>query len=106
MTARLPLMPTNAREGPPTRLRRAAAELTPEAIEQIAQRVAALLQQGPVDSEPTAATSAQLVSASELAQRLGVTRAWVYDHARELGAIQLGGGPRPRLRFDPGVAAD
>ena len=32
-----------------------------------------------------------------------VTRGWVYAHADELGAIRLGDGPRPRLRFDPPV---
>jgi hypothetical protein len=29
----------------------------------------------------------------------------VYEHAHELGAITLGDGPRPRLRFDPAIAA-
>ena len=32
-----------------------------------------------------------------------VARGWVYAHADELGAIRLGDGPRPRLRFDPAV---
>jgi hypothetical protein len=86
------------------RMRRAAVELTPEAVEQIAQRVAQLLRHQPIDSDPVVAKSS-LVSAVELAQQLGVTRAWVYEHARELGAIRLGEGPRPRLRFDPDVAA-
>jgi hypothetical protein len=43
----------------------------------------------------------QLVDAAALAQMLGVTRGWVYEHATELGAIRLGAGARPRLRFDP-----
>lgn len=43
---------------------------------------------------------AGLLTASELARRLGVSRSWVYQHARELGAITLGDGPRARLRFD------
>jgi len=42
----------------------------------------------------------RLLNASEVAERCGVTRGWVYDHAGELGALRLGGGPRPRLRFD------
>jgi hypothetical protein len=45
--------------------------------------------------------AAGLIDASEVARRYGVDRAWVYDHARELGAIRLGSGRRPRLRFDP-----
>jgi hypothetical protein len=43
----------------------------------------------------------QLVDAAAVAQMLGVTRGWVYEHAGELGAIRLGTGTRPRLRFDP-----
>lgn len=43
----------------------------------------------------------QLVSAGEVAMRLGVSRGWVYAHAGELGALRLGSGQRPRLRFDP-----
>jgi hypothetical protein len=32
--------------------------------------------------------------------RFGVSPDFVYAHARELGAIRLGEGPRARLRFD------
>ena len=41
-----------------------------------------------------------LVDAAALARHLGVARSFVYDHADRLGAIRLGDGPRPRLRFD------
>jgi hypothetical protein len=44
-----------------------------------------------------------LLTASEVAEAFHVTRGWVYAHADELGAIRLGDGPRPRLRFDPAV---
>jgi predicted DNA-binding transcriptional regulator AlpA len=84
------------------RVRRAAAELTPEAIEQIAQRVAELLGRGQVGHPPD---SPRLLEASQLAHRLGVSREWVYEHATELGAITIGDGPKPRLRFDPEMAA-
>lgn len=50
-------------------------------------------------SEP--ASPKQWLDASEMAQRMGVTREWVYEHARELGAVRIGQGPRPRLRFPP-----
>jgi len=40
------------------------------------------------------------VDAATLAHRLNVSRAFVYEHAGELGAIPLGTGSRPRLRFD------
>ena len=47
----------------------------------------------------------ELVDAAELARRLGIERAWVYSHAIELGAVKLGDGKKPRLRFDPEIAA-
>jgi len=90
------------------RARHAAAELTPDAIEQVAQRVAQLLrhEQSPPAHAPVEAHSpAHLLTAEQLARHLALNRAWVYEHATELGAIQLGNGPRPRLRFDAQLAA-
>ena len=49
------------------------------------------------------AEPARLLTAAEVAARLSVARGWVYEHARELGVVRLGDGPRPRLRFDPAV---
>jgi hypothetical protein len=43
----------------------------------------------------------RLVDAATLARLLGVSRATVYARAEELGAIRMGDGKRPRLRFDP-----
>jgi hypothetical protein len=40
------------------------------------------------------------MDAAQLARHLGLTRAWVYQHADELGAVRIGNGPRARLRFD------
>jgi hypothetical protein len=31
---------------------------------------------------------------------------FVYQHANELGCIRLGGGRRPRLRFDPRIVRE
>ncbi len=42
-----------------------------------------------------------LVDAATIAHRFGVTRSWCCDHANELGAIRIGAGAKPRLRFDP-----
>ena len=78
----------------PGRARRVAPELTSDAIEQIAQRVAELLE------ERRGFSGEGLVDAGELARQLGVTRAWVYQHASELGGVRIGSGPRARLRFD------
>jgi hypothetical protein len=73
-------------------------ELTADAIEQIATRVVELLREDTDERDRHRAGG--LVDATQLAQRLGVRREWVYEHANELGAITLGSGTRPRLRFD------
>jgi hypothetical protein len=64
-----------------------------EDIELIAARVAERLS----GEMPTPA--ARLADARTVARELGVDRDWVYSHARELGAVRLG-GERGRLRFD------
>lgn len=87
---------------PPSRWKRArhvATELTGEAIEQIAQRVAQLLREP--RSVRESPVGVQLLTAAGVARRLGVSRDWVYEHANELGAVSLGDGVKPRLRFNP-----
>ena len=42
----------------------------------------------------------KLVDAAELAQVLGVSRAFVYEHSAEFAVVRLGSGPKARLRFD------
>jgi hypothetical protein len=69
--------------------------VTADEVEAVARQVAALL--------PASPGSPPLLTAEEVAARLGVERSWVYAHARELGVVRLGDGPRPRLRFDPAV---
>lgn len=68
------------------------------------------LQTAGADTDLTAAFATpgeppRLLTATELAERIGVSRSWVYEHARELGAVRLGPGPRARLRFDPVTVA-
>jgi hypothetical protein len=67
--------------------------LDPQTVDAIARRVVDLLRQ-------QERGAGDLVDATELARRLGVDRSWIYAHAIELGAVRLGKGPRPRLRFD------
>lgn len=86
------------------RARHAAAEIAPETIERIAQRVVQLMRHEPGAHDEGTIAARDLMDASQLARHLGLTRAWVYEHAQQLGAIQLGDGPRPRLRFDPQTA--
>jgi hypothetical protein len=52
------------------------------------------------------ASTPELVDVATIARRFGLSTAYVYDHAAELGAVRIGGGTRPRLRFDPSVVAE
>ncbi|MFN8131642.1 MAG: helix-turn-helix domain-containing protein [Solirubrobacteraceae bacterium] len=70
----------------------APVRLDAESVDAVARRVVELLAGGQ--------GSGRLVDAQAVAELLGVSRAWVYDHAGELGAVRLGEGARPRLRFD------
>ncbi len=97
--------PSRGSTGPLARARRAAQEITPDAIEQIAQRVAQLLRHEPGSIDDGPGKPPELMDAEQLAKRFGLTREWVYENAALLGAIPLSDGPRPRLRFDPEVAA-
>lgn len=76
--------------------RRIAVDLTPQAVEQVAGRVAQLL----AHQQQQATEMERLISAGELALHLGVTRAWVYKHRRLLGGHRIGGGPKAQWRFD------
>lgn len=75
--------------------------MAPESVEAIARRLADLLR-GTAETQPPR----RLISAAKVAEWWGVDRSWVYAHARELGALRLGGGRRPRLRFDPEEVAE
>ncbi|MDQ6807524.1 MAG: hypothetical protein M3065_21820 [Actinomycetota bacterium] len=74
------------------------SNLTPEfavLVEAIAERVVDIL-----SARAATPSRAGLLTASELAEELSVARGFVYDHAEELGAVRLGAGSKPRLRFD------
>jgi hypothetical protein len=96
---------TPDKPSPLSRVRHAAAEIAPETIERIAQRVVQLLRHEPDPIDDGPSKPPELMDAEQLARRFGLTRAWVYENAGKLGAIPLSDGPRPRLRFDPEVAA-
>lgn len=63
--------------------------------ELVADRLAARL------SEATRQTRApdHWLTAAEVAQRFGVTRSLIYAHARELGGVRVGDGPKAPWRF-------
>jgi hypothetical protein len=71
--------------------------LSAEDVEAIARRTVELLQA----ERPT---TFKLVGARELAEQLGVSLDFVYGHATQLGAVRLGGGLKPRIRFDVDTA--
>jgi hypothetical protein len=72
--------------------------LDPASVEAIARRVVELL----ADPWPLPA----LLSARDVAARLGVTEAWVRERADDFGGVRLADGQRPRLRFDPERVAE
>ena len=86
-----------------------AFELDPAVIEEIADRLSGaivarvieVLREEGLSSRASEATA--WLDAQEVAQRLGVSSEWVYEHADELGALRIGSGPRPRLRFPPQI---
>ena len=77
--------------------------LDPESVEEVATRVAELLAPR---FQPARAPHRRLLSAAEISEWWGVERSWVYEHTNRLGAIRLGTGRRPRLRFDPDIVAE
>jgi hypothetical protein len=74
--------------------RRVAVDLTPQAVEEVAVRVAAILRGRGTEQ------ASELLSAGELARRLRVERPWVYRHRHLLGGIRMGAGPKAPWRFE------
>ncbi|MGA8745096.1 MAG: hypothetical protein WB507_04445 [Solirubrobacterales bacterium] len=79
--------------------RHVAVDLTPQAVEQVAARLAQLLLRGE-RAQP------ELLSAGELARRLRVERPWVYRHRELLGGMRIGSGPKAPWRFDYEIAVE
>jgi hypothetical protein len=87
---------------------REAFELDPRLIDELAdrlsdaisERVLAVFREGGIQQ---ARTPMAWLDAQEIAQQLGVSRDWAYEHADELGASRIGTGTRPRLRFPPDI---
>lgn len=75
--------------------------LSEETVEALARRISEL-----VNVDPPEPPVRRLITAAEVARWCGVDRSWVYAHADELGAIRLGDGERPRLRFDSSQVGD
>jgi hypothetical protein len=71
--------------------------------DRIADRLAARLDARLDELSRSATDSGRdaLWTAQRVAAHYGVRVDFVYQHADELGCVRLGGGPCPRLRFDP-----
>lgn len=82
--------------------RQTALDLDGRIAQAIAAEVVALVR----DELGLRPSAEDWIDAQEVARRFRLSRAWVYAHARQLGAVPIGSGPRPRLRFDPRVVAD
>ena len=71
--------------------------ICPDDLERLADLVAVRVAEQLRDQPP--ARTSRLLTAAEVADMLGVSRDSVYGMADELGAVRIGSGPRPRLRF-------
>jgi hypothetical protein len=80
----------------PNASRAEPVSLDAASVEAVALRVVELLREDGFVAPP----AGRLVTAAELAARLGVERSWVYEHQERLGVRRLGDGSRARLRFD------
>jgi hypothetical protein len=77
-------------------------------IDAVARRVVELLESRDITAESRTApppADRAFLTVAEVAERYRVSRAWVYAHQRQLGALRMGTGPRAHLRFDPAVVA-
>jgi hypothetical protein len=90
-------MNTNSRPGDSgrTEVQALVDDIDPELVEAIARRVVELLK-----PELGAGERDRLATAEEIAREFRVERDWVYANADALGALRLGDGQKPRLRFD------
>jgi len=70
-----------------------------EFAEAVARRVVELLADQPSSPAPPASTGPRLLTARQVADRLGRSTDWVRSHRVELGQVP-GVGARPRLLFD------
>jgi hypothetical protein len=92
---------TTRRSGLGAMARQVAVDLTPQAVEQVAARVATLLRRQQEQSAETIGNEQQgFLNVAQLARHFGLNPAWVYEHADELGAMRTGDGPKARIRFD------
>lgn len=77
-----------------------ASALDGATIRAIAEALADVLVERGLVVESTAGPAGRVLDVGQVADLLGRKPAWVYTHARELGAFRFGDGPKARLGFD------
>jgi predicted DNA-binding transcriptional regulator AlpA len=68
-------------------------------VRALAEAVADVLEERGLLSQAHASPG-PVLKVADVAQLLGRSQAWVYDHAAELGAFKFGNGPKARIGFD------
>jgi predicted DNA-binding transcriptional regulator AlpA len=76
-----------------------AAEVADRVSVNLVEIVRAELRQAISEAGDTA-SSGRLLTAEEVARLVGLSRGAVYRRSEEFGAVRIGKGPRPRLRFE------
>ena len=69
-------------------------------LDEAAERGATRALEGLTNAQPDPGLDAALLTPQQLADKLGVSRAFVYEHAAQLGGFKLGPSPKAPLRFD------
>jgi hypothetical protein len=85
---------------------RLADQIADRLAQRLGPRLAEIIEPGVPNTTVTAKqteSSDGLWTARHVAAHYRVDVSFVYQHADELGCVRLGGGQRPRLRFDPRV---
>ena len=82
-------------------------ELGPETIATLRAVITSAVADAITDTAPatSVASADRVLSAQEVALKYGHAPSWVRQHQKELGAIKVGAGVRPRLLFDPNTVA-
>lgn len=93
---------------PPVQVVRLDGESIDRLAEQLANHLSNRLAPATPDAPPAQRGPAEdrLLTAAQVSCWWGVSRSWIYRNADRLGALRLGNGSRPRLRFDRGKVAE